>query len=97
MRRVVFGVLLLAAVATAGCAPRHDYYGRHGREMDDRDAWEIVRNDPCRYDEYQRFAHEHKNPDKRRQVVWQLARDGCSREREYRYESRPPSAYDYER
>ena len=96
MKRAVFCVLLLAAAATAGCAPRHDYYyERRAHEMDDRDAWEIVRNDPCRYDEYQRFAHEHKNPDKRRQVVWQLAREGCSRERETRYESRPP--YDYNR
>ncbi len=95
MKRAVFAVLLLAAVATAGgCVPRHDYYGRRAHEMDDRDAWEIVRRDPCRYDEYRRFAAEHKNPEKRRQVVWQLARDGCSRARTYESQPRRPRDYD---
>ena len=88
MKPVVFAALLFAAVVTvAGCAPRHGYYerghydayGRRTHEMDDRDAWEIVRRDPCRYDEYRRFAANHKNTEKRRQVVWRLAREGCSR------------------
>ena len=60
-------------------------------------VFEVVSVLNCFSGKFPGFAHEHKNPDKRRQVVWQLAREGCSREREYRYESRPPSAYDYER
>ncbi len=80
--------LVLAGVA-AGCAPR-PYYG-YRREMTDRDAWEIVRRDPCRYDEYRRFAQAHKNPDKRRAVVWKLAHEGCSAQRQY---DRPAPGYD---
>ncbi len=95
MKRAVFAVLLFAAVvSTAGCVARHDYYGRRGHEMDDRDAWDIVRRDPCRYEEYRRFAEDHTNPEKRRRVVWQLARDGCSREQ--RYESQPRRPHDYD-
>ena len=82
-------VLALATIAVGGCGPRHRYYyedERYGyghHRMDDRDAWEIVRNDPCRYDEYRRFAAKHENPDKRREVVWKLARDGCSHPNQY--------------
>jgi hypothetical protein len=67
--------------------------------MTDREAWDVVRNDPCRYDEYRRFAEEHKNPEKRREVVWRLAHEGCRAERRY-YEAPqapPPYGYDYER
>jgi hypothetical protein len=87
MKRPAFAALmLLAALAVAGCDPRYghrDPYGRRERQMDDRDAWEIVRRDPCRYEEYRRFAEDHKNPDKRRKVIWRLAHEGCSRERSY--------------
>lgn len=78
--------LLLAGAAIGACAPPYGHDRRHPREMDERDAWEIVRRDPCRYDEYRRFAEKHKNPEKRRQVVWRLAHDGCSRERAYDYD-----------
>ncbi len=54
---------------------------RRARDMDDDEAWEIVRRDPCRYDEYRRFAARHKNPERRREAVWRLAHEGCSRER----------------
>ncbi|MBI3769979.1 MAG: hypothetical protein HY271_16020 [Deltaproteobacteria bacterium] len=54
--------------------------------MDDHEAWEIVRRDPCRYEEYRRFAENHENPEKRREVVWRLAREGCKHERDYDYE-----------
>lgn len=87
-RHALLAVLLLAGLAAGGCQPRHGYYnepyGRgyeRQREMDDRDAWEIVRRDPCRYDEYRRYAEKHKNEDKRRAAVWKLAREGCSRPR----------------
>lgn len=86
IRRTCAALLICASLtAAAGCAPRH-YYGRgdytYG-DMTDRDAWEIVRRDPCRYDEYRRFAHEHKNPAKRRAAVWRLAHEGCRAERQY--------------
>jgi hypothetical protein len=97
MRGPAFAALLiLAGIAVAGCAPHYRYhergyrdpYGhRTEREMNDDDAWEIVRRDPCRYDEYRRFAAKHKNPERRRDVVWRLAREGCSRERAYDYDS----------
>src|SRR6185369_13250964 len=86
-------LLVLTGIAIAGCEPRYhrgygDGYGHHGRYDDRDDAWDIVRRDPCRYDEYRRFADKHKNPDKRRQVVEQLARDGCSRDRDLDRERR---------
>jgi hypothetical protein len=49
-------------------------------------AWEIVRRDPCRWDEYVRFAERHKNPNKRQRFAERLAREGCSR---------PPAVYGY--
>ena len=73
------------AIAMTTAAARHD---------DRDDAWEIVRRDPCRYDEYRRFAEKHKNPEKRRRVVEQLAREGCSRERDV---DRGRRSYDYSR
>jgi len=81
MSRPALTRLLLAAciLVVPGCVPR---YGSH-HEMTDHEAWDIVRNDPCRYDEYRRFAHDHENPDKRRTEVWRLAHEGCSRERQY--------------
>jgi hypothetical protein len=82
-------LLLLSTVAIAACEPRyghrrgyHDPYGDSYQDVDDA-AWDIVRRDPCRYDEYRRFADEHKNPEKRRRFMHRLAREGCSREREY--------------
>ena len=86
MRGSAFVVLVLLAAVGGACAPRYDYDRRYAHEMDERDAWEIVRRDPCRYDEYRRFAEKHKNPDKRREVVWRLAHEGCSREHDYGYE-----------
>jgi hypothetical protein len=34
--------------------------------------------DPCRDEEYPRFAADHRNPEKRRRFVERLAREGCS-------------------
>ena len=93
-QHALLALLLLGGIGVAGCQPRHRYddrnygepYGRgyeQRHEMDDRDAWEIVRGDPCRYDEYRRYAEKHKNPDKRRAAMWRLAREGCSRPRAY--------------
>jgi hypothetical protein len=103
MTRVIsVAVLLAGAVAITSCAPRPRYYRqgysdrgyyqqndrRAAREFTDEDAWEVVRRDPCRYEEYRRYADKHKNPEKRREVVWQLARDGCSRQGSYEYDRR---------
>ena len=94
---------LLAGIAVAGCEPRHRHdrryyyeqepyeraYERRGeREMDFDDAWDVVRRDPCRYDEYRRFTEHHKNPERRREAVWRLAREGCSRGRAHEYDYR---------
>jgi hypothetical protein len=83
-------LVLLVAISVTGCAPRHRYYDPYGHRtehrMTDHDAWEIVRRDPCRYEEYRRFAENHKNPEKRREVVWRLAHEGCKRERAYDYQ-----------
>ncbi len=86
-------VMLLAVVVStsvvAGCVvDRHGRYSRNERRERD-DAWDIVRRDPCRYREYEDFAHEHKNPEKRRAFVERLAREGCSRRSDhsdYRYD-----------
>jgi len=48
MRRPALAALVLVGLGIAACAPR-PYYG-YDRQMTDRDAWEIVRRDPCRYD-----------------------------------------------
>jgi hypothetical protein len=86
MKKYAFtALLLLTGIAVAGCEPRyHDGYGRrHGYYDEDRDeAWEIVRRDPCRHEEYRRFADDHKNPEKRRRFVERLAREGCSLDRD---------------
>lgn len=95
MKRYAFAaLLLLTGVSIASCAPRyHRGYGDgYGRRADRDEAWEIVRRDPCRYDEYRRFAAKHENPEKRRRVVEQLARDGCSRDRDIDRERR---SYEY--
>jgi hypothetical protein len=93
MTRHTIAALLLVSAFTAGaCAPGPYYGRRHGnvhrqpyrggeRRLTDDDAWEIVRHDPCRYEEYRRYAARHKNPTKRRDAVWRLARDGCSLDR----------------
>jgi hypothetical protein len=95
MRSPLFAALvLLASVAATGCPPPYGYDHRHPydpgreREMTQHEAWEIVQRDPCRYDEYRRFAEHHKNPDKRREVVWRLAHEGCHHERDYDYDDR---------
>jgi len=74
-------VLVVFAVVAAGCVM--DPYGHPRMVGYDRDdaTWDVVRNDPCRYDEYRRFADEHENPEKRRRFAEQLARDGCKQER----------------
>jgi hypothetical protein len=66
----------LAATLAAGCAAhgRPRYYGYS--------SWDIVRRDPCRYEEYRRFAARHENPEKRRRFVERLAREGCSLDRD---------------
>ena len=74
--KIVPAVLLLAALVAAGCAP--EYSRHHGRRYSDDDAWDVVRNDPCRYEEDRRYADHHQNPARRREFVEQLARDGCS-------------------
>jgi hypothetical protein len=51
------------------------YYGRS--------AWDVVRSDPCLYDEYARYARKHKNPNKRARKIEELAREGCPRRAEY--------------
>ena len=53
-------------------------------------TWQIVRNDPCRWDEYRRFASEHENPVKRRRFAERLAREGCEGDRHgpYGYDDR---------
>jgi len=89
MMRRALTALMVAGLGIAACAPRPHYGYNH--QMTDRDAWEIVRGDPCRYDEYSRFAREHKNPDKRREVVWRLAHEGCSANRQYNQQ--PPGYY----
>jgi hypothetical protein len=96
MRKTLVTLGLLASLVAPGAATAHaDHYRDHGRrgyrhespryDYDrpyhrDR-AWRIVRNDPCRWHEYQRFAAKHENPNKRRRVVEQLAREGCWRDR----------------
>jgi hypothetical protein len=89
MKRYAFtALLLLTGLSVAGCEPRSGYHRGYGHGYgydrdDDRDeAWEIVRRDPCRYEEYRRYADNHKNPEKRRRVVERLARDGCSLDRD---------------
>ena len=91
-RHAFLTLLVLASVSVGACARDRYYHERyyddrygydHRHQMDDRDAWEIVRNDPCRYDEYRRYAAKHDNPEKRREVMWKLAREGCSRPYEY--------------
>jgi hypothetical protein len=75
--------LVLASAFVASCAERP--YSRRDRDRWDRserydredDAFDIVRADPCRYDQYKEFAREHKNPNKRRRYVERLAREGC--------------------
>lgn len=42
-------------------------------------AWDVVRSDPCRSEEYARYARRHQNPNKRRRYLERLAREGCSR------------------
>ena len=79
--------LLALAALVAGCVADGRYgYGPYGRTRDYQriSAWEIVRRDPCRYDEYQRFAQDHANPNKRARFVERLARDGCSIDRQDR-------------
>ena len=94
MRKLVVSVALVVATSLlAGCVAEDHHGGYYRRGVVRRypdSAWEVVKNDPCRYREYQDFAREHKNPDKRRKFAERLAREGCSdRERDtrnYRYD-----------
>jgi len=90
--RIVTAAVVLAALTAAACSPEYSRRSGYRRYHSDDEAWDIVRNDPCRYDEYRRFADEHKNPERRRDFVERLAREGCSRER---YDSEPPPSYRY--
>jgi hypothetical protein len=85
LTQIVAAVLLVVALTAAGCAPEYSRHHGYGRRAATDDAWEVVRNDPCRYDEYRRFADNHKNPDKRREFVERLAREGCSVDPRQRY------------
>ena len=78
MGRLPAALVVLACLAAAGCV--RDPYGYRRHEREDH-AWAIVRDDPCRYAEYERFAHDHKNPEKRQRFVERLAREGCKSER----------------
>ena len=53
------------------------YRAKHRPELDYVIA-NVDVHDPIRYEEYRRYANNHKNPEKRRQAVWKLAREGCS-------------------
>ena len=75
--------LALAALA-AGCIADGRYGHARTRTYPRDSAWGIVRSDPCRYDEYQRFAQANSNADKRSRFVERLAREGCSFDREDR-------------
>lgn len=93
---VTFGLLASLVAPGFVSTAQADHYRHHGnypyrhesyRYDDHRPsarydrAWRIVRNDPCRYEEYRRFARRHENPNKRRRVIEQLAREGCHRDR----------------
>jgi hypothetical protein len=83
-------VLLGCLVVAAGCVDGRYGYDRGRRGFYRADpAWEIVRNDPCRYEEYRRFAERHKNAEKRRHFVETLAREGCGRDRADPYRNDP--------
>ena len=99
MKKLVVTVALVGATSLlTGCVAEERHGGYHRHDRHDRgvvrrepdSAWEVVRNDPCRYREYQDFAREHKNPEKRRRFAERLAREGCSdRDRDtrnYRYD-----------
>jgi hypothetical protein len=97
MRKTLVTLGLLASLAAPGFATtaqadqyrdpddyryRHENYRYENRPSARHDwAWSIVRRDPCRYDEYRRFARRHENPNKRRRVIEQLAREGCHHDR----------------
>jgi hypothetical protein len=82
MRKLVVTVAFLGATSVlTGCVVEdRNGGGYHRRGVVRRypdSAWEVVRNDPCRYREYQDYAREHKNPEKRRRYAEKLAREGC--------------------
>jgi hypothetical protein len=64
-----------------------DYHRRYDPEYERRSrrawgrgyasAWDVVRDDPCRLNEYRRFAAEHENPRRRSRFLERIARDGC--------------------
>jgi hypothetical protein len=78
MRKTLVTFALLCSIGAApgftGSAAAYESH-HHGRS-----AWSIVRNDPCLYNEYERFAREHQNENKRARFVERLAREGCDRE-----------------
>ena len=97
MKRTLTTLALLACVVGApgftrsadaywsGPSRYSDVDYRYGYDHHYDRAWRIVRNDPCRYSEYRRFAAYHRNPVKRRRVIEQLAYHGCSRPARYHY------------
>ena len=89
--KILIAVLavVISMSVMAGCGPEERRYHHRGSERRERDdAWDVVRRDPCRKREYEDYARDHQNPDKRRHFAEQLARDGCSRKYrgEYRYD-----------
>ncbi len=91
MRKLATALAVVVATSlVSGCVVA-DRYGHHRRAYERHepdDAWDVVRRDPCRYHEYQEFAREHQNPEKRRRFAEKLAREGCSRRDrdQYRYD-----------
>ncbi len=91
MKKLVTALAVVVATSVlAGCIVDDRGYRRR---LHHDDAWDVVRNDPCRYEEYRDFARDHKNPEKRRRYVEYLAREGCSRkysrDRDDRYDRYP--------
>ena len=92
MRKTLVSLTLFAAlalvpglVATAS-ADDDCYQGRRGGYYGSGyngggyggSAWDIVRSDPCRHEEFVDYARRHENPNKRRRFIERLAREGCS-------------------
>ena len=82
MRKTVGCLALLSSlVLMPGLTPPAEadhqyerYHSYHRHPYSHRlTAWEIVRRDPCRWDEYRDFARRHQNPNKRRRFIERAA------------------------